>query len=395
MTVRLLVLAACVLALSAWLGARGAHGDAPAPRRAPAAEAPRTAAVYPEHARLLRIDHGSTGHRDLACTQCHAAPAAAAARWPQLPVAEQTCAPCHAELLDRARASAERCGTCHLGFDPARVSAPAATRVQPRRLAFSHAKHGATECTHCHALPRPSAPGLPHGLPALPEMESCFGCHTAERALPCVGCHVAQPSGRLRTSFPDGKLIPRSTFLGLAHDSDFSVRHRWLAADHGPTCASCHHEEECAECHDGSQRPRGIHPNDYLALHSQDALRAATRCTSCHATQTFCAACHARLGIAQRSAPDVASPLRFHPPPAVWSRGPTLHAREAQRALDGCITCHAERDCVECHGSRGRGFGGASPHPPGFVQQCSRALARDPRPCLTCHVAGASLERCR
>jgi hypothetical protein len=395
MTARVLVLTACLFALSAWLGAHAAHGDGKAHHGARSASAPRTAAVYPERPRLLRIDHASVGHRDLACTQCHAASAGAPARRPELPVAEQTCAPCHSERIDRAGASAERCGTCHLGFDPARVSAPAAPRVQPRRLVFSHAKHRATECKQCHAIPQPQAAAGSHSLPALPPMESCFGCHTAERALPCAGCHVAQPSGRLRTSFSDGQLIPRSAFLGLAHDADFSVRHRWLAADHGQTCASCHGEDECAECHDGRQRPRGIHPNDYLALHPQDALRAATRCTSCHATQTFCAACHARLGIAQRSAPDVASPRRFHPPPALWSRGPTLHAREATRALDGCITCHAERDCVECHGSRSRGFGGASPHPPGFVQQCARALARDPRPCLTCHVAGSSLERCR
>jgi hypothetical protein len=223
-----------------------------------------------------------------------------------------------------------------------------------------------------------------------------LSCHAGARALACAACHPALPSGRLRTAFPEGALIPRGPLLGIQHDADFIVRHRWLAADHGETCASCHSEDECARCHDGVRRPRGIHPNDYLVLHAQDARRAATRCTSCHATQSFCGACHARLGIAQLSAPDLATPRRFHPPAAQWSRGPVLHAREAQRALDSCITCHSERDCVACHGSRAAGFGGASPHPPGFARECSRAFARDSRPCLSCHRAGAlELARCR
>jgi hypothetical protein len=200
----------------------------------------------------------------------------------------------------------------------------------------------------------------------------------------------------LRTKFPEGRLVPRGSWLGIAHDADFVVRHRWLAADHGAVCQSCHVEDECASCHDGSQRPRAIHPNDYLSLHPRDAMRAATRCNGCHSQQSFCLACHARLGIAQLSAPDVASPRRFHPAMALWTRGPQLHAREAQRSLASCVSCHAERDCVECHAARGFGAGSRSPHPSSFARDCGRTYARNPQPCLACHRASdAQLQLCR
>jgi hypothetical protein len=182
----------------------------------------------------------------------------------------------------------------------------------------------------------------------------------------------------------------------MAHDSDFLVRHRWLAADNAPVCASCHTESECSACHDGPRRPRSVHPNDYLALHAQDSQRNATRCASCHANTDFCLACHARLGIAQISAPDLKSPRRFHPPSAQWLRGPTLHAREAQRSLSSCVSCHAEQDCVDCHGARGVGTGLRSPHPSNFVADCERALSQNARACLRCHQASdTALRACR
>lgn len=379
------------LALGAVLGVDSVLGDAQPGR------AGRSAIVYPQASATLRMSHALPAHLALECTRCHAQPAALGGeRWPELAAPETSCAPCHADRLDRAEPSAARCGYCHVGFDPARSSAVPGPRARAPanerpRLRFDHGRHRAQPCASCHT----SEAGT--GEPALPEMQTCLSCHQGARALACAACHPAEPSGRLRTRFAEGPLKPRSGFLGIAHDRDFIVRHRWLAADHGGACRSCHSEDECAECHDGRRRPRTIHPNDYLSLHAQEAMRAADRCTSCHATQGFCAACHARLGIAQRAAPDLASPRRYHPPPALWSRGPVLHAREAERSLQSCITCHAERDCVDCHGSKSAGFVGFSPHPAGFVQDCARLYARDPRPCMACHRANdaALMQRCR
>jgi hypothetical protein len=228
----------------------------------------------------------------------------------------------------------------------------------------------------------------------MPSMSECMDCHRGKKALLCNGCHLSLPSGRLRTAFPEGKLIPRSGFLGMGHDADFSVRHRWLAADEGAACSSCHVERDCTGCHDGERRPRSLHPNDYLTLHAQEAERNASRCSACHTTQSFCLPCHARLGVSSVSAPDLAAPRRLHPPSAVWLRGPVLHAREAERSLSNCVSCHAERDCVACHGARGVGAG-LSPHPPGFRDECAARFAANPRPCVVCHGGGIEALRAR
>lgn len=346
--------------------------------------------VYPASPNGLRMSHATPAHRALACEQCHDAAKSSTHAAQSLLPREGSCAPCHAERIDRAHTDSEHCGFCHRGFDPAQSLAIRPARRPPARLSFSHATHAQAKlaCTSCHDTADPAR------SPTLPSMSQCLDCHRNERALACNRCHTSLPSGRLRTVFPEGKLVPRSAFLGMAHDADFSVRHRWLAAEESATCSSCHVESECSACHDGERRPRSLHPNDYLTLHAQDAQRNATRCGSCHSTQSFCLSCHARLGVSPISAPDLAAPKRLHPPSSVWLRGPMLHAREAERSLSTCVSCHAERDCIGCHGARGVGAG-LSPHPPGFREQCGARLANNPRACLLCHGGNAEALRSR
>jgi hypothetical protein len=373
----------CCLAAVAWLGVHRVQGDG-APARAPAS------AIYPALAQPVAMNHSTPAHRALTCDHCHQPrPDRAQGREDYRP-SEAVCTQCHADRTARTQASAQRCGYCHRGFDPLRVTAPEPVPLRPARLRFAHARHASLACGSCHANGASATPGLP-------SMSSCLECHQGRQTLPCNGCHLTTPSGRLRTVFGDAKLIPRSAFLGMAHDADFSVRHRWVAADQGATCATCHVESECSGCHDGARKPRSLHPNDYLALHAQDAQRNATRCSSCHSSASFCLACHARLGIAEISAPDLSAPRRFHPPSGQWIRGPMLHAREAQRSLASCVSCHAERDCVGCHGARGVGTGLRSPHPPGFASgDCARDFAHNSRACLLCHRASDVLLRsCR
>lgn len=379
-------LALLCLVVSAWLGVRAAAESGRTPPRA---------SVYLRAPQGVRMDHATEAHRALPCTQCHERASQSTRAGDDLRPKEASCTPCHTAQTDRQRPGAETCGYCHQGFDPKSSPAIAAVRAEPARLAFSHARHRAQTCSSCHVpLGSHAAPDQAHM--GMPTMQTCLDCHRGSRELACNRCHVALPNGRLRTKFPDGKLVPDGPLLGMAHDADFGVRHRWLAADDGPACASCHVEEECTECHDGRVRPRGIHPNDYLALHAQDAERRSTQCTSCHTIQSFCLECHARLGVSTLSAPDVDSPTRFHPAGSQWLRGPNSHAREAQRALDTCVSCHAERDCVLCHGSVGIGSVGISPHPPGFRNACAAYLSNNPRPCVACHGSTDALRaRCR
>ncbi len=394
------------LALAAALGLTPPANGQPRPRRASADHAGRSAIVYPPQRIALRMDHAHPAHRELPCVRCHAsAPTSRDAHDRLIPV-ESSCNPCHAAQTERSAPDAARCGTCHVGYgaDGTRV-VPASSFPSPR-LRFSHATHArlGTTCESCHAGVRDARLATRDHLPG---MRQCLTCHggarsdgtrapgaTPTRTAPdaCETCHLTEPDGVLRTRFPEGTLTPPDWLLGMGHDADWIVRHRWVGADQGAACASCHRESECADCHDGRVRPRAIHPNDYLTIHPQEARREPTRCASCHTTQRFCTECHARLGLASIAAPAVRETGRYHPPPAAWERA---HGLEAKRSLNACVSCHAERDCVGCHGAIGVG-GGLSPHPPGFAARCASLLAANPRACVTCHGDVGALEpRCR
>lgn len=390
--------------LSAGGSARAQRRDAP-----PLTDrsAGRSLVVYPAQHVALRMNHSHPAHRELPCTDCHAAAPASTSSGDLLLPDEAACATCHADRVDRDVQTAETCGYCHVGFDasgsvdpgegpplPLPV-VPDSTMPDPH-LVFSHATHAAEHiaCEHCHVDVREARLATRAHLPT---MQTCMECHAppglgdASRPLAtapstCETCHPVEPDGTLVTTFREGVLLPPRWMAGMAHDHEWLTRHRWVAADQGPLCAECHVEDECADCHDGRVRPMRVHAGDFLTTHSILARRDADSCTSCHAPSQFCTECHARLGLARISAPDVLSPDRVHPPRAVWIEpgGPNLHGREARRALETCVSCHAEDDCVDCHASGVVGGSTSSPHPPGFPG-CRAALEANARACVTCH----------
>lgn len=378
--------------LVAWAGAMalGALAEQPPANAEPQA---RSSVVYPAGDWALRVNHAEPAHARLACTRCHVRAEASGRAADRLVPPERTCLPCHQEQIERS-ASASACRTCHPGYRPSRSRMMPASEPIAARVHFSHARHAAADvaCEQCHEG-LGTAPSRAH----LPSMKQCLGCHRrrADAGTECRTCHLSQPDGRLVTRFPEGWLNPPQWLFGMRHDADWIVRHRWVAADRGDTCTACHREQECVDCHDGKVRPPSIHPNDYLTIHPQQAQRDQPRCRSCHSPQTFCAECHARLGVSLTSAPDVRAAGRFHPPAEVWLRGPTLHGREAQRSLDACVSCHAERDCLTCHAAAGIGVG-ISPHPPGFLERCANLREINGRACARCHTdVDAVAARCR
>lgn len=372
----------------------------------------RSVVVFPLQRIALRMDHAHPAHRDLPCTDCHAAAPASTSSGDLLLPEERACAgsACHADRVDRDVQTVETCGYCHAGFDPSGSTDPGDGPPLPSpvvpdssmpapHLVFSHATHVAEgmTCERCHEGVRDARLATRAHLPT---MRDCMDCHAppglgdASHPAPtapatCETCHVAEPDGTLVTTFREGTLLPPRWMAGMHHDHEWLTRHRWIAADSGPLCAECHTEDDCADCHDGRVRPLRVHPGDFLTTHSVMARRDAGDCTSCHAPAQFCTECHARLGLSRIAAPDVRTPARHHPPRAVWIEGPNLHGREARRALETCTSCHAEADCVDCHGAAGVG-GGVSPHPPGFPG-CRAALETNARACVTCH--GDELER--
>jgi hypothetical protein len=406
---------AIAFALGAWRGP-GLEGSASgqrssAPRRG---DQGRSVIVYPPQRIALRMDHSHPAHRELECARCHAAAPTSERSQDLLVPEERTCLPCHASQVDRAVQTPETCGVCHAGFvGGASVPAPIvpASILPAPRLRFSHRTHveRGQRCEDCHQGVRDARLATRRHLPT---MRDCFRCHaprglgsaigalTASTPLECESCHLADGSGTLITQHPEGWMNPPRWMAGMRHDHEWLTRHRWVAADQGPLCAECHTERDCADCHDGRVRVRSVHPGDWLTTHAAVARRDSTapvsgRCTSCHTVSQFCAECHSRLGIAQIAAPDVRASERWHPPAAVWIRGPNVHALEATRSMQTCASCHAEEDCVQCHGAAGIGAG-LSPHPPGFASGCRTAVESNPRACITCHGDIATLAaRCR
>ncbi|MBX3249443.1 MAG: cytochrome c3 family protein [Myxococcales bacterium] len=347
----------------------------------------RSRVVYPPQRIALRMNHAHPAHARLRCERCHEGASQSERARDSLLPREASCAPCHDADLDREHASEARCGRCHVGEELGDGSFEVApSSFPPARLNFSHRAHArlGVGCVDCHeGVQEASLATRAH----LPTMRSCFRCHGRDgvgrqvegASSACQTCHLTQSDGRLRTSYPEGELLPPDWLHGMVHDRDFLVRHRWVAADSGDACTSCHAERECADCHDGRVRPESVHPNDYLTTHATEARRDTPRCASCHTTQRFCTECHARLGLSPMASPGAAAGRAFHPPGFVRA-----HGDEARRAMSTCASCHAERDCVRCHGATGIGAG-ISPHPPGFAATCRGALERNARACITCH----------
>ena len=382
--------------LFATLGALAVHD---APVRSGDVRALRSTVVYPEQRIALRMNHGHPAHRKLRCVRCHVDAGTSDRAADRLIPREASCLPCHEDRIARDEPTAERCGFCHVGYAEENGRVVPASDFPTPRLSFSHAVHVREEgmkCLTCHAgVTRATVATRAH----LPTMKQCFECHGGEKPTApsaCRTCHLTQADGRLRDEWPEGSMNPPRWLFGMHHDREWLVTHRWVGADHGSLCASCHAESDCADCHDGRVSPPRVHPNDFLTTHAQMARRDDPSCTSCHRSQSFCLECHARLGVSPIAAPRVRASARFHPPAEVWLRGPVQHAAEARRSMSACASCHAENDCVQCHGVLGIGAG-LSPHPPGFRARCAEALRHNDRACRTCHGddVSALAARCR
>lgn len=370
--------------------------------------------VFPPQTITIRFNHKKhVGDMGLSCKVCHAGAYASSASSDRLlPKPAATCDNCHDvshQNLAKVEAGTEpngQCTYCHLGDAAGRNGRVARFVLPSPNLRFDHKAHLDRNigCAQCHGQIEKLELAT---RDQLPRMAGCFSCHAqpppsdGEARGACTNCHITEPSGQLVTAFATGRLMPPDWLHMSGHTPDWLTRHRTVAASDSQFCGSCHKEDDCASCHDGKVRNRNVHPNDWISMHAEGARQDSPRCTSCHQLQTFCADCHRRVGVA-RDGPVGARGVseRFHPPPSVWTtapRGAGHHAWEAQRNLNACVSCHAERDCATCHATRGIGGGqGVNPHPSGFGSGCKSALDRNPRPCLVCHERNdGALARCR
>jgi len=393
--------------------------------------------VYPPQSLPIVFDHALHARAQIGCVRCHAAAATSLVAADNLMPPESSCLPCHA--IDRAQPDKSvaaglpqaRCDACHPGFHPRATPVgalpprppqvpeePPALVVPVAPLKFNHALHVARglACAVCHADTDMHALATTADLPS---MALCLGCHDGKQASgKCGACHPTLPDGRLRTSFPSGKLVPSGSITGFdAHTAGFAIDHR-IAGRNERACATCHKQSECTDCHGaGVVKPEEIHPSDYATLHAVDARRNVPDCSSCHRNQSFCLGCHQRLGVGadpeggqlgrQPNNPfgTGTAVKQFHPPG--WVRdttgavltvaSPASHGFQAKRNLRACVSCHREESCLACHSADLSRSIGINPHGPGFAASGScRALARrNQRGCLKCHTAGSAELDCQ
>lgn len=408
-----------------------------APTRPPmpaASKAGPSTVIYPAQRLPLKFSHARHLQRGTGCVECHEQATVSVSSRDNLLPKEAACARCHAIDHDqpgkRTDGPPAACGACHRGLPANIAELPApgpALEAQIERselpaphLKFNHRQHAEAQiqCERCHGDLRQIDLAT---RAQLPRMALCLGCHSdglrrgesAGRRAPtarCPACHIQQGDGTLETRLPSGVLVPSGELRGDDHSLTFSRQHRQVALSEPSYCANCHTQPWCQRCHNGVVKPLDIHGGDYISRHGQDARRNQPDCGSCHRQQTFCLACHERLGVVSHSTlPGSPSPSgfqpasarRFHPEGWASSFGGAAsnqHAQEAQRNIRSCTSCHREETCLGCHStlSDSRVPGGANPHPADWVSsgRCRSLVSRNSRVCLKCHRDGAAALSC-
>ncbi|HET6439817.1 MAG TPA: cytochrome c3 family protein [Anaeromyxobacter sp.] len=323
-----------------------------------AAEAPEPAYVFP---------HSPHVDGDVACVNCHAGITAASrleadvrhVQLPAHPSQEEACQGCHES-------------------DP-EIHVPA--RTTPFRLRFDHQAHlgRVKDCKTCHQkLPEVNDTAL-----AAPPMATCTGCHNHQQDFSearCNRCHVDLKG-----------YLPRTAF---AHQGDWLKIHGAMAKPSAESCAACHDQTYCAECHAAqtvAARPSVIFPEkvdrafihrgDYVSRHAIEAGANPASCRTCHGS-AFCASCHEQQGVTA-TALNVRDP---HPKGWATDKGTNhFHGDAARRDILSCAGCHdngAASTCVGCHQMGGVG---GNPHPPAFLRRHDADDRKHNSMCAACH----------
>jgi len=212
-------------------------------------------------------------------------------------------------------ADAARCATCHTRDDCASCHLPplpAAARALPLRAAVTAPGVGLDQAApESHQVPRFERA---HGTLAGADPGSCVTCHTQPF---CVQCH-SDPGPPV---YHEPNFVARHAADGWARNSD---------------CSSCHEVQRfCRDCHvqagfgtQGASQGRlgpAFHDAEpiWLIRHAQPARQSLETCATCH-TQRDCVQCHSDLGT-----------FRVNP------HGPGFDpVRARQRSPAVCAACH-------------------------------------------------------
>lgn len=284
---------------------------------------------------------------------------------------ESKCLECH-----KQKKVDGQCNFCHLDVQHAATWPKRAPRLKMDHSA--HIERVKEDCSVCHSRlsePRQHAP-ITDGHAA------CLKCHEHSQQYAdarCDTCHV------------DLSSYPLMPVTEVSHQGDFLRRHASIARSSQQSCATCHDQNFCLDCHAKTtmvpietklvDRPdrRFIHRQDFLGRHSVDARGDPASCQRCHST-SFCETCHERSHVSAGT-----SSLNPHPPGWGLPGSGAFHGDAARRNIQSCASCHDQGDasnCVSCH--RVGGIGG-DPHPAGFRSRHNLSEAQSDGRCAACH----------
>jgi hypothetical protein len=272
------------------------------------------------------------------------------------------CATCHTR---------DRCVSCHVDAGRGEIAllppAPPGMTLPP---AVAHYPLPESHLAPAFQSEHGSLPELAQGEP------SCATCHTQDD---CASCHMSPLPDVVEALPARASVVAPGVGLDVdlpeSHQRpQFGRTHGTLAAADPASCATCHTQPFCVQCHDAPARPVYHEPN-FVMRHAADAWGRNQECATCHEVQVFCRSCHVQSGFGAQGRLNAG----FHDAEPVWL---LRHGQAARQALESCATCHAQRDCVQCHSQLGAFK--VNPHGPGF--DARRAWERSPGICLACHV---------
>jgi hypothetical protein len=324
----------------------------------------------------IRIPHERHAQAKVDCIACHEG------IWDDtnftgkdLLPAEAKCMECHKEQKEKGN-----CAMCHSDVQHA------ANRARPEpQVMINHQKHVELvkeNCKQCHtSLPERDTAATP------PTMNGCMSCHEHSQQYAqasCTGCH------------PSLARFPLKPVGDFSHQGNFVRGHAAPARSSAETCAQCHDQTYCADCHARTVSmpievkfpervtSQFIHRNDFLGRHSIEAAADQMSCKRCHGN-SFCESCHKKEGLVPAAAPAASS---HDPHPAGWGfpGSRDFHGDAARRDIGSCATCHDQgprSNCVGCH--RVGGVGG-NPHPPSWTQRHGVEEIHKNAMCGYCHL---------
>lgn len=375
--------------------------------------------AHPEHDMLLAREDTA-----LACTDCHGEQEGQQRLAGVFRASHSTCASCHAHATSDHYVTGA-CGQCHVPlaetrWSPDRVATLTVPGDHDPPDAFLAEIHGSGAeadlarcstchtrdvCTACHvnaravaeiqALavapaglvppPEPARYPVPVSHEAVSFLErhapadgaECSTCHVRED---CGSCHLDLGAGPFQALFEARDVqapgVGVEAVAPASHASPFFLEdHALAAATDAGRCASCHTRPFCTQCHEDARAP-GFHQPDFVQRHAADAYGRNLDCANCHQAEGFCRACHIEVGLGTEGRLTVG----YHDAEPVWL---LRHGQAARQALETCQTCHAQRECLQCHSQTGSFQ--VSPHGPDF--DARRVQERNPAVCFACHLA--------